>query len=247
MVERLSDANAAVHPWVNGLFTNAPASMEEVARRYGSLLGSVHQEWRGALEAAKTNKTALPASLPDAGAEQLRQVLYGVHAPVRVPAGSMVELDVHLYFDEKQQTLPLHRLLENQPLGTHIYVCGPSPMIDWVLKSAREAGWPDENVHSERFTTPPTGKPFTVELTQLNKTIEVGEFQSVLEAIEAAGVNPPYLCRGGACGQCESRVLSCDGTLEHNDHYLTDEEKQSGEKFMICVSRIKGQKLVLDL
>ncbi len=154
---------------------------------------------------------------------------------------------VHLYFDDQKQTLPLHRLLENQPLGTHIYVCGPSPMIDWVVKSAREAGWPDENVHSERFTTPPTGKPFTVELTQSKKIIEVGEFQSVLEAIEAAGVNPPYLCRGGACGQCESRVHSCDGALEHNDHYLTDEEKKSGEKFMICVSRIKGQKLVLDL
>lgn len=154
---------------------------------------------------------------------------------------------VNTYFDDQKQTIPLHSLLENQPLGTHIYVCGPSPMIDWVLKSAREAGWPDENVHSERFMTPPTGKPFTVELTKSKKTIEVGEFQSVLEAVEAAGVEAPFLCRGGACGQCETQVHSCDGTLEHNDHYLTDEEKGSGKKFMICVSRIKGQKLVLDL
>lgn len=154
---------------------------------------------------------------------------------------------IHTYFDDEQQSVPLHRLLENQPLGTHIYVCGPSPMIDWVTKSAREAGWPDENVHSERFTTPPTGKPFTVELAKSQKTIEVGEFQSVLEAIEAAGVDPPYLCRGGACGQCETGIVSCDGPLEHNDHYLTDEEKAAGKKFMICVSRIKGSKLTLDL
>ena len=154
---------------------------------------------------------------------------------------------VHTYFDDRQQSLPLQRLLDGQPLGTHLYVCGPTAMIDWVLKSAREAGWPGENVHSERFLVPPTGKPFTVELAKSKKTITVGEFQSVLEAIEAAGVEAPYLCRGGACGQCETAVISCDGELQHNDHYLTDDEKRSGKKIMICVSRLAGSNLVLDL
>jgi len=154
---------------------------------------------------------------------------------------------VHTYFDDKQQMLPLARLLDGQPLGTHLYVCGPSGMIDWVLKSAREAGWPDENVHSERFQAPPSGKPFTVTLARSKKTIEVAEYQSVLEAVEAAGVDAPYLCRGGACGQCETAVLSCEGTLKHNDHYLPDDEKASGKKIMICVSRIDGTNVVLDL
>jgi len=115
------------------------------------------------------------------------------------------------------------------------------------LKSAREAGWPDENVHSERFQAPPSGKPFTVTLARSKKTIEVAEYQSVLEAVEAAGVDAPYLCRGGACGQCETAVLSCEGTLKHNDHYLPDDEKASGKKIMICVSRIDGTNVVLDL
>lgn len=154
---------------------------------------------------------------------------------------------VHTYFDDQGQMLPLARLLDGQPLGTHLYVCGPSGMIDWVLKSARETGWPDENVHSERFLAPPSGKPFKVELKRSKKTITVAEFQSVLEAVEAAGVDAPYLCRGGACGQCETAVLECHGTLLHNDHYLTDEEKKSGKKIMICVSRIHGDGVVLDL
>ena len=154
---------------------------------------------------------------------------------------------VHTYFDDKGDALPLARLLDGQPLGTHLYVCGPSGMIDWVLNSARLAGWPDENVHSERFLAPPSGKPFTVELVKSKKTFEVAEYQSVLEAIEAAGVDAPYLCRGGACGQCETAVHSCSGTLKHNDHYLSDEEKASGKKIMICVSRIDGRNLVLDL
>ena len=42
------------------------------------------------------------------------------------------------------------------------------------------------------------------------KTLRVGEQQSLLEAIEAAGVDPPYLCRGGVCGQCETNVIGCN-------------------------------------
>ena len=154
---------------------------------------------------------------------------------------------VHTYFYDQGQALPLARLLDGQPLGTHLYVCGPSAMIDWVLASARKAGWPGENVHSERFLAPPSGKPFTVELARSKKSIQIAEYQSVLEAVEAAGVDAPYLCRGGACGMCETQVISCKGSLHHNDHYLTDEEKASGKKIMICVSRIDGSNLVLDL
>lgn len=154
---------------------------------------------------------------------------------------------VHTYFDDKREALPLARLLEGQPLGTHLYVCGPSGMIDWTLASARDAGWPNENVHNERFLAPPSGKPFNVALAQSKKKFAVAEYQSILEAVEAAGVDAPYLCRGGACGMCETAVISCTGTLQHNDHYLPDEDKASGKKIMICVSRIDGTDLVLDL
>jgi hypothetical protein len=42
-------------------------------------------------------------------------------------------------------------------------------------------------------------------------------------------------------------VLACDGVLEHNDHYLTDEERVTGQALMICMSRFRGRSLVLDL
>ena len=156
---------------------------------------------------------------------------------------------INTYFDEHQQTIPLARLVENQPLGTHLYVCGPSGMIDWVLNEARNAGWPEENLHFERFSAPPAGAPFTIELAKAGRTIEVKPTQSILEAIEAAGLTVPYLCRGGACGQCETHVVSCTDTIEHNDHFLSDAEKASGGKIMICVSRLKnaGSRIVLDL
>jgi ferredoxin len=79
------------------------------------------------------------------------------------------------------------------------------------------------------------------------KTVKVGHHESMLEAIEAAGVDAPYLCRGGACGQCETAVVACDGALLHHDVYLSDEEKEAGRKVMVCVSRFEGTTLHLDL
>jgi ferredoxin len=64
--------------------------------------------------------------------------------------------------------------------------------------------------------------------------------------MEAAGVDAPYLCRGGACGQCETAVHKCDGTILHRDHWLTRKSRPPGTKIMPCVSRFEGKTLVID-
>lgn len=154
---------------------------------------------------------------------------------------------VAVYAGDRGERLPLDRLLVRQPLGTHLYVCGPSRLTDVALGLGRDLGWPESALHSERFTAPPDGKPYEVQLARSGKTISVGSHQSMLEAIEATGVEAPYLCRGGVCGQCETRVLSCYGRLLHADHYLSEDEKASGKAVMLCVSRFEGASLVLDL
>ena len=154
--------------------------------------------------------------------------------------------DVHIYHDDQDQRIDLEHLLDGQPLGTHIYVCGPKGMIDWVRGTAKELGWPREAVHYEEFLAPKPGKPFEVKLAVSNKVVEVGEHESLLEAIERAGVDAPYLCRGGACGQCETDVIEKDGQIIHRDHWLEPEQHASGNKIMPCVSRFEGKTLVLD-
>ena len=154
--------------------------------------------------------------------------------------------NVHIYHDDQGQAINLEGLLAGQPLGTHLYVCGPKGMITWVLKTATALGWPDEAVHSEEFLAPQPGQPFAVTLARTGKTIHVGENQSLLEAIEGAGVDAPYLCRGGACGQCETEVVSHDGQFIHRDHWLSDDQKACGDKIMPCVSRFEGRALVID-
>jgi len=154
---------------------------------------------------------------------------------------------IHLYHDDRGEKIDPSWLFAQQPLGTHLYVCGPGPMIEWILGSARGMGWPEQNLHHERFIAPAIGTPYEVKLARSELTVRVGSHQSMLEAIEAAGVDAPYMCRGGACGQCETKVLACDGRLLHHDHFLSEAEKASGGKVMPCVSRFEGAALVLDI
>lgn len=177
-----------------------------------------------------------------------------LHYACRTPAlGSYVDEltghhpnETHVYYDDQKQTIDLVNLLDGQPLGTHVYICGPKGMIDWVRATAIAAGWPLEVIHYEEFLAPQSGKPFEVKLAVSNKVVQVGEDESLLEALERAGVDAPYLCRGGACGQCETNVIDYSGKFIHRDHWLDDEELRSGKKIMPCVSRFEGKTLVLD-
>jgi len=153
----------------------------------------------------------------------------------------------HCYIDSDGERLDLQALLGNQPLGTHMYVCGPGSMVVAVLETARNLGWPESHIHSEQFLAPPIGEPFKIQLAKSNIEIQVPAEMSMLEAIEAAGIEADFLCRGGVCGRCELQVLETDGALMHNDHFLTDAEKASCKKIMPCVSRAKCERLLLDL
>jgi ferredoxin len=68
---------------------------------------------------------------------------------------------------------------------------------------------------------------------------------SILEAVENAGVSVMTSCEEGICGTCETAVLA--GEIDHRDSVLDDEERAAGNTMMICVSRAKGDRMVLDL
>jgi vanillate O-demethylase ferredoxin subunit len=85
---------------------------------------------------------------------------------------------------------------------------------------------------------------FIVELKD-GSELEVAADQTIMEAIEASGRRVLNSCREGNCGTCETMVLA--GEVDHRDEVLDDDEKASNEVMMICVSRAKGERLVLDL
>ncbi|HEX4151573.1 MAG TPA: PDR/VanB family oxidoreductase [Steroidobacteraceae bacterium] len=185
----------------------------------------------------------------------LGRVPYELHYSVRGPdhAAFLARImertggRAHLYYDSERQSIDFDRLLSSQALGTHVYVCGPKGMIDRVAAAARDWGWPDSHIHWEQFSAPPVGDAFEVFLARSKMTVHVPPDQSLLESIEAQGVEVPYLCRGGVCGFCQTRVLEVDGELLHNDHFLSDADKAKRNTIMPCVSRARCKSLVLDL
>lgn len=151
---------------------------------------------------------------------------------------------VHLHCATPRASLELDGLLARQPLGTHLYVCGPDDLMADAVNAALGAGWPLRSIHSESFGAA-AGDAFTVRLARSGEELRVAEHQSLLDCLEDSGRTPSSLCRGGVCGVCVTEVL--DGEPEHRDHYLSEAERASGRRIMICVSRARSQRLVLDL
>ena len=130
----------------------------------------------------------------------------------------------------------------------HVYCCGPEPLLAAVEERCR--AWPGGSLHVERFRpraagpeTPSTA--FEVVLARSGRTVTVSAGVSILQAVQASGVQVLYSCTEGTCGTCETDVL--DGTPDHRDSVLTAAERAEGKTMMICVSRCEGRRLVLDL
>lgn len=169
---------------------------------------------------------------------------------VRQLAGD--RLTVHLSHpsgDDGPATHPdLTALLASQDKGTHVYVCGPAPMVDAIYSNAARIGWPPSQLHSELFSVGPSGNEveFDVELAKTGRRIRVGRDTTILDALLTAGIPALHDCRRGECGLCPMPILEADGPIDHRDRYLTQDEKTSGKTLCICVSRTRGKTLVLN-
>lgn len=143
--------------------------------------------------------------------------------------------------------LDLERLLAGAGPATHIYVCGPGSLNDAVRHTAERLGIPAERLHSEAFTPQSTsGHTFTLVLARSGVELTVGPEMTILQALENSGAaRVESLCREGICGTCETKIL--EGEAEHRDQYLSDEERSAQKTLLVCCSRAKGDRLVLDL
>jgi ferredoxin-NADP reductase len=132
--------------------------------------------------------------------------------------------------------------------GAVVYCCGPEPLLAAV--EARCSQWPAGSLHVERFHPRPGAldgpkETFEVVLQNSGVTIRVGPDQTIVEAAELAGVDVPTSCREGTCGTCETAVI--EGTPDHRDSFLMEDEKAANATMMVCCSRSLSPRLVLDL
>ena len=154
---------------------------------------------------------------------------------------------VRVFAADEDQRLDVPALLRAIGDVAHVYVCGPSGLIDAVRTGADEAGIASRRIHFERFVAPKDDtdtQGFTVRLVRSEVDVAVPPGRSILEALEARGFRPPASCRIGTCGTCAMRVV--DGEPLHRDAVLTPEQRQVQHLMCICVSRAEGAGLRLD-
>lgn len=130
-----------------------------------------------------------------------------------------------------------------------VYICGQRPMNQALVASALDHGLSRMQIMQQCFDPPLPPPPnedvgFEVELKQSGITAYVAPDASILETLMAAGYQAQFYCGRGECGFCPLPVLEKDGPIEHRDHFLSAEAK--GDHLCICVSRLKGTRLVLD-
>lgn len=153
-----------------------------------------------------------------------------------------------LYAADEGRRLSVDEVMAHVEPDAVFYVCGPARLIDEVRAKARAAGIADERVRFERFAAAPAAtpdKPLAVTLQRSGRTLAVAAGQTILQAVEAAGIDAPYSCRAGTCGTCAVKVLA--GAPEHRDHALSEAEHRQAGLMCICVSRATTPELTLDL
>ncbi|MFE0751230.1 PDR/VanB family oxidoreductase [Gordonia sp. NPDC058843] len=146
--------------------------------------------------------------------------------------------------------LDLDRAIAGVPAGTAVYCCGPEPLLSAIEEACRIR--PDIELHVERFApkttlqdNDSTGGPFDVVLDRSGRTVTVSPGDTVLDALLDDGLDVDFSCREGTCGTCEQVVL--EGVPDHRDSVLSEDEQASNDCMMVCVSRSRTPRLVLDL
>ncbi len=132
-------------------------------------------------------------------------------------------------------------------LESHIYTCGPVGFMDWVINLATTHDFPEQQIHKEYFQveTDTSGDSFEVVAERSGKIIMVEAGETILQALAKEGIDIEMSCEQGVCGTCMCDVI--EGEPDHRDVYFTDEEKASNEQILVCCSRSKTPRLVLDI
>jgi ferredoxin-NADP reductase len=143
----------------------------------------------------------------------------------------------------------LEAALSEPGQDTLVYCCGPEGLLGAVEDACK--AWPDNSLHIERFSAKALEEPtdalatFEVECQRSGLTLTVSQDKTIYEACEDAGVDVLGSCMEGVCGTCECDII--EGEADHRDSVLNDAEKEANETIMICVSRSRSERLVLDL
>ena len=160
---------------------------------------------------------------------------------------------LHHDHGDPAQAIDLAAILAD-PAGAAVYCCGPTGLLRAVRAAA--AHWPRGSVRFEDFGTAPAPAPDQAPDQAAETAPADGSFwvtvegggrhlvppdRSILQVLQAAGLDMPSSCEAGTCGTCRMRLIS--GEADHRDLVLFDDEME--DNIIICCSRAKSDEIVI--
>jgi ring-1,2-phenylacetyl-CoA epoxidase subunit PaaE len=135
-------------------------------------------------------------------------------------------------------------------------LCGPENMIKEGIDTLSFFGVNPSKIKYELFTTPilllkeevkvEFNGDCMLRVTLDDETIDLtmgGDKKTILDAVENAGFDPPFSCRGGVCCSCKAKIIEGEATMRLN-YSLTDEEVKDGY-ILTCQARPASEKLII--
>ncbi|AYC34035.1 3-ketosteroid-9-alpha-hydroxylase [Pseudomonas cavernae] len=136
------------------------------------------------------------------------------------------------------------------------FICGPGPFMDAAVSALHSLGMPSARVHVERFVSLPEEGSVTPHApvdtaqvcSQLSVRLDGEEFEmpcaegeTLLEAMQRAGLKPPSSCLVGSCATCMCTVES--GTVEMLRNEALDQQEINEGWTLACQSLARSEHL----
>jgi len=156
---------------------------------------------------------------------------------------------LELFVSDEGTRLDLGAQIERLHPDGELYLCGPLRLRDAAVRAWRERDRRADRLQFETFASGGRFAPeeFVVRLAdQGDREIVVRKNRTVLDALKDNGVDMMWDCLRGECGLCAVRVLDVEGELDHRDVFLDEEQQESGETLLTCVSRAVGGAIRID-
>jgi 3-ketosteroid 9alpha-monooxygenase subunit B len=238
-----------------GMFT--PRTFDQDCLMYagGSGITPVYSILRSVLAASKSRIRLVYANRDE------RSVIFGkelAKLSVEHPARLQVIhwLDSVQGFPSQVQLGELARGFEQ----AQCFICGPGTFMDATAAALKDLGVPHANVHIERFVSLPEDADDAIaaaapaagevaaeveaELDGIVTRTTCQPGQLLIEALEAAGMAPPFSCRSGACAACMCKLEQGEVELVHN-HVLGQSDLDQGW-ILCCQAMPKSPKIKIS-
>lgn len=151
--------------------------------------------------------------------------------------------------DDETGILDCKELVARLAEDTELYVCGPPALLTETQRQWREADRPPGLLRFETFGSGgalPT-LPFEIRVRRTGSRTAVPADQTALQALQAAGEDVMYDCLRGECGLCVVPVEGSEGPIDHRDVFLSPHQKSLDNQICLCVSRVAGGTVTVDL